>query len=82
MWNKGVKAKRMIQVLRKQRWFTCDLDRAEKSVFQWGLVCSDNTGTKVYGLSLLGVINGVLPYLGMCLVSVDDERLIIKKPWW
>lgn len=76
---------RLIKFLRKPRWFTVDPIHAEHSHFQW---LKDDQKPPQFSLSLLGVINGILPKFGYCLVAIVDKdtkegkRLEIRKPWW
>lgn len=70
--------KKVITWLRKPRWFTTNGEKAENSLFQWRFYKQDQR----YSLSILGIINGVLPVFGICLVVVDDKYLEFRKPWW
>lgn len=75
---------KLTEFLRKPRFKSNDFNRTSKSPFQWGL--SDCSGYH-YQLSLLGMINDVLPKLGIVLVAVlgdvpKDDRLKIVKKWW
>lgn len=64
-----------IRWLRKPLWRTGNMARADRSPFMW--VCSDDECT----LSLLGIINGILPLVGLVLID-HDSRLSITKVWW
>lgn len=67
-----------IKWLRKPRWRTRSTERADRSPFQWRFVPYRDE----YTLSILGVINGVLPVIGLVLLDVNEERLTITKVWW
>ena len=75
---------RVVRWLRKDRWFTRDKDFAQKSLWQWGQIHYSS----VYVTSILGVINGMLPLLGMVLTVVLDSetkkplRLKFERKWW
>jgi len=75
--------KYLMQLARKDRWFTDNSEYAARSLWQWSEVKPG-----VYGTSILGVINGVLPLLGIVLVAVFDSDtkeplgFTIKKKWW
>lgn len=66
--------------LTKIRYRTRNKDRVEKCIWQFG----KDKETGEYTLSLLGVINGLLPLLPfspVLVVSFDEETKKIKK-WW
>jgi hypothetical protein len=54
--------------LTEHRWYTTDLEKADKSFWMWGEANdpteASNEDTIWYGLSWLGVINGILYHLG------------------
>jgi hypothetical protein len=74
----------LIKCLRKTIYTTRNHAQADKSPFQFS-----KRDDGVYETSLLGVINGFLPWLtGYVLVaSIDPEThkglaLFLKKKWW
>ncbi len=69
----------LIKWLLTPRWRTTDLQRAESSPCQWK-PADDSNG---YTLSILGAINALATWLGICLVVNDKENtLYLKKSWW
>lgn len=75
--------------LRKVRWTTTDTERADESMCQWMLQSTDiahgREPRRVWGLSILGAINGPLPeYMGVVLVIKDKEggKLGLARKWW
>jgi len=62
---------KIVRWLKKPRWGTLDNTRAEKSIFQWG------ANEDSYTLSLLGVINGILPLMTryVLVVVIEDFEL-------
>jgi hypothetical protein len=71
----------LFRFLLKDRWFTGDQVRARQSRWQYSKV---NLRADVYGTSLLGVINGFLPSVGLVLVveDVGGWRLRLRRKWW
>lgn len=53
----------VIAWLLKARWYTTDLQHAESSPCQW----KTNENGKGYTLSVLGAINAIATWLGICL---------------
>lgn len=70
--------RKIIEFLRKPRWFSNDLKYAEDSPFEW----ADNGIDSSYYLSLLGALNGLIYHLGIVLVAVDGKKLEFRKPWF
>lgn len=68
----------LIAWLLKPRWRTSSLQHAESSPCQWKHA-DDGNG---YTLSILGAINAIATWWGVCLVIVDDKKLCIRKAWW
>lgn len=70
-------------ILTRPRWFTEDTERADNSFFVWGWYKD-----KVYSLSLLGIINGLLNKFGIvmyCDIDMTTKGILkwhIKKKWW
>ena len=71
--------------LRRDRWFTTDPAVADSSPSQYSEV-----GPGRYATSILGVVNGVLPRIGIVLVAHYDEDsktpaapyLSLRRKWW
>ncbi len=74
---------RLVKFLRANRWLTRDEEYARKSLWQYGPV-EDG----VFATSILGVINGILPFFGICLtIHIDDCTkkplyFSVKRKWW
>lgn len=80
--------------LRKERWFTTDVELARRSLWQWGESEASRTRRESapttpteYGTSVIGVINGLLPRLGVVLTVINDEVPVppyieIRRKWW
>lgn len=51
--------------LTRPRYVTKDVHKAENSKFMWGARLTPDG--KEYTLSILGIINGFLSYIGLCL---------------
>jgi len=79
---------RLVYWLRKDRWFA-DEYKAAQAHAQYSLV-EDRPPPDRYGTSILGVVNGWLPMVGLVLVAHLDEHthepvrpwLSIRRKWW
>jgi len=67
----------LIKILLTPRWRTTDLQHAESSPCQWK-PSNDGNG---YTLSMLGTINAIATWFGICVV-VNDSKIWIQKAWW
>jgi len=72
----------LIRLLRCPIVWTADEERARRSSAQWAK-------QEAYSLSLLGMINGILPRLigRVLVVKVDNESgrgrgFMLRQPWW
>lgn len=73
--------------LTRPRWFTRDRARAAASPFQWA---PNPRYARRHTLSLLGVINGILPRLPgalvlVCVMDADTRRILtykLRRRWW
>ncbi len=69
--------------LTKHRWFSVDLEKVENSFWMWGETERDANGLYRFGLSWLGVINGILYHLGdfrriAAVVDTDKNNEILS----